>query len=236
MFNKGRRRHQLGKVRPGNGSRLAPFKVWQLFNRTVFFIELGDERTDDHGIYAVDVRYLADEEEKPTKDAKANAKALRKNPPAALYRDGIQVARSSLPATFAVPEGVIEVAVSMYGLSRMHFVPDSGEAQTLQPHKRSPEGLRARFGMRYPKASRLVGFAAIVILIVGLIVGIPAGLEMLTQIEPIAERFGTFTSPIALPVWLNTTLLIVGIAAAVERALTLRNNWLIDFDTAWTSL
>ena len=46
---------------------------------------------------------------------------------------------------------------------------------------------------------------------------------------------GTFTSPIQLPAWLNTALLVAGIIAAFERALTLRNHWLIDADTTWTS-
>ncbi|HIY65291.1 MAG TPA: hypothetical protein H9830_03310, partial [Candidatus Agrococcus pullicola] len=155
--------------------------------------------------------------------------------PAVLYRDGVQLYRSKLPATFPVPGGVIEVAASGYGASRMHFVDDSGRERALVPHRRAAEGLRARFGNRFPALSRAIGALAILILLVGLVVGIPQGIEMVTSIEPIAERVGTFTSPIQLPAWANIALLVAGIIAATERALTLRNHWLIDFDTTWTA-
>ncbi|WP_433559314.1 hypothetical protein ACQPWY_14220 [Pseudonocardia xinjiangensis] len=46
--------------------------------------------------------------------------------PAALYRDGVQVLQTSLPVTFPVPGGVIEVAIGQYGVKRMHHVTDDG--------------------------------------------------------------------------------------------------------------
>lgn len=55
----------------------------------------------------------------------------------------------------------------------------------------------------------------------------------MSQLDWVAERFGTFTSPFALPAWANTGLLILGILAALERALTLRSHWLIDAETWW---
>ncbi|NKY97978.1 hypothetical protein HGB44_09960 [Nocardiopsis dassonvillei subsp. albirubida] len=45
---------------------------------------------------------------------------------------------------------------------------------------------------------------------------------------PVAERSGTFTSPVHLPVWLNTALALGAAAASTERALRLRCNWLPD--------
>ncbi|MGI6879699.1 hypothetical protein [Microbacterium sp. gxy059] len=314
MFNRWRRERRLGKVRPGNGAALPPYRWYHLFSRSVFFIDL-DERDGAH-TYAVDARYFQDEiseqdgddssdgtadgdEGKPLRavlddllgdgsggggaaggggrgfralldgwlgdgaggparsaqgDAERvpaaagrgsaaggtgehDAPSARKpgKAPAVLYRDGVQLYRSTLPATFPVPGGVIEVAASGYGASRMHFVSERGGEQVLAPHSRTAEGLRARFDRRFPAASRGIGVLAIIILLIGLVTGIPQMIEIITQIDPIAERIGTFTSPIQLPFWLNTTLLIAGMLAATERALTLRNHWLIDFDTTWTA-
>lgn len=314
MFRRWRRNRQLGKIKPGNGSALQPFRWYQLFGRSVFFIDL-QERDGEH-TYAIDARYFQDElsgqkgdpswtgeDEESAEDGEGRSfgavlndwlggdesrtglgdllglggdddifgtgssastepdrvghqtrsnetdatgaeSGIPSEPndlkpgkaPAALYRDGVQLYRSKLPATFPVPGGVIEVAASGYGASRMHFVDEQGGEQVLVPHRRAAEGLRARFGQRFPGFSRTIGVLAIITLLVGLTVGIPQGIEMITSIEPIAERFGTFTSPIQLPDWANITLFVAGLLAATERALTLRNNWLIDFDTTWTAL
>ncbi|WP_198418697.1 hypothetical protein [Cryobacterium lactosi] len=154
--------------------------------------------------------------------------------PVALYRDGVQVHRSDLPAVFPVPGGRIEVATTLYGLSRMHFVPDGGEAHVLRPHPHSPEGLRASFARRAPRASRAVGRIAAVVLLAGLALTLPQGLETVTELDLVRGRIGSFTSPIDLPAWANTTLVIMTTLAAIERALTLRRHWLIDIDTMWT--
>ncbi|MDN5822554.1 MAG: hypothetical protein L0H39_13860, partial [Brachybacterium sp.] len=155
--------------------------------------------------------------------------------PVALYRDGAQLHIANPPVAFAVPGGAIEVATSMYGLTRMHHVPDGGQPRALRPHPWSLEGRRARFGHRHPGASRAIGAAAILVLLVGLVVMLPQLAEMVTAVEVVAARVGTFTSPIQLPAWANTALLIAGVLAATERALTLRNHWLIDADTTWAS-
>jgi hypothetical protein len=118
----------------------------------------------------------------------------------------------------------------------MHHVSEGGDtARTLRPHPRSLEGLRARFGRRYPGASRVLGMLAIIVLLLGLVLMVPQAAELITSIPPVAERVGAFTSPIQLPDWLNISLLVAGALAATERALTLRNHWLIDADTTWTS-
>lgn len=279
MFKHWRRKRQLAKVEPGNGSALPPYRWWQLFGRSVFFIEL--EEPDGKHIYAVDARYFQDELSGQKGDSSwaddgtgsedsggksfsdtlnewfgsdsggdmedpfgsADAAGIPHSPndmkpgkaPAALYRDGAQLYRSKLPATFPVPGGVIEVAANGYGASRMHFVDDRGNEQVLAPHRRAAEGLRARFDRRFPALSRTIGVLAILILLVCLVTGIPQGLEMITSFEPIAERFGTFSSPIQLPDWANVSLLAAGLIAGTERALTLRNHWLVDLDTTWTA-
>ena len=230
MFQRLRRARQIGRAKPGDGSAMKDLRWWQLFTRTLFFLD-PDEHAGRPSHYTVDVRHLATELE-----GGKIAEGAR-HAPVALYRDGRQVHIANPPVAFEVPGGVIEVATSSYGLTRMHHVA-TGERKgtTLRPHPRSLEGRRARFGRRHPAASTLIVSVAVVLLLVGLVLMVPQTLELVTSLDPVAERVGTFTSPIQLPVWANTSLLIAGALAATERALTLRNHWLIDADTTWTSL
>lgn len=228
MFAKGGRLRRTKKVGPGDGSALREYRIRDLFSRSLFFLRLAD-RTGDAHVYAVDIRHFVDELSGSEEGADAP-----KESPAALYRDGIQIHRADLPAAFPVPGGAVEVAVSMYGMKRIHYVSDDGGERVLQPHRRSHEGQRAAFGRRFPRASAVIGGIAIVVLLVSLALTIPQGLELLTRIDLVAERIGTFTSPIHLPDWLNITVMAAGVLAAAERALTLRSHWLIDFDTTWS--
>lgn len=223
VFDRWRRKRAFRKVKDGDGSRLKPYRFWEPLTRSLFFLELADDTAAAAGAdcanrtteYAVDFHYFSD--------------TWR----AQLYRDRRQVATSELPAMFPVPGGVIEVNASTFGLSRMHHVPDGGKPRVLAPHARSAEGLRARFGRRFPLTSRLIGGAAVVILLVGLVVLVPQLVEWITRIDAVAEVVGSFTSPIRLPDWANTSLFVAGILASFERALTLRNHWLIDAETWW---
>ena len=242
---------RLSKVLPGDRSALKEFRLWQGLHRSLFYLDDAVEpqrssaesaaRPADTAqpavptpVYAVDVHHLADELSDQIEEKGAGSKKITS--PAALYRDGVQVHRSDLPATFPVPGGVVDVAVSLYGLTRMHYVLDDGTERTLRPDRASLEGLRARFGRRFPRASSVIGAVAVVVLLVGLVVAAPYALEMVTRLDVVSERFGTFTSPIDLPGWASTTLLVAGILAATERALTLRNHWLVDLDTTGTAL
>lgn len=62
--------------------------------------------------------------------------------------------------------------------------------------------------------SRTIAAVAVAVLLVNLVLAVPVALELLTGIDAVAARFGTFTSPITLPGWLNTGLLVAGVAAA----------------------
>lgn len=115
----------------------------------------------------------------------------------------------------------------------MHYVTDDGHECALHPHRRSMEGLRSRFDHRFPRTSVWIGRVAIVVLLAGLVVGLPQAAALISRIDLIADTVGTFTSPVTLPAWLNATLLVAGILAAIERAVTLRNHWFIDIDTLW---
>lgn len=208
------RRGRSDKVEPGDGRPLGDFRWWHVVARSVFYLDLPDTSGDVDAL-AVDVHYF-DEVDR-----------------ADLYRDGFQVARSRLPASFPVSGNVIEVAATTYGLSRMHYVTDGGDEHILRPHALSLEGMRARFGRRFPRLSLALGRVAVVILLAGLAVVLPQVVAWISQLDVVADRLGTFTSPITLPAWANTALLVGGVLAALERALTLRNHWLIDADTWW---
>lgn len=207
----------MAKVKPGNGSTLGKYRFWQLFSRSLFILELRDPHGRGH-VFEVDVRYYADSSTKAS--------------PAALYRDGVQLYRAKLPVAFPVPDGVIEVAKSAYGLKRMHYVTRDGRERMLRPHPRSHEGLRARFGQRFPRVSGALGVLAVAVLVAGLAVALPKTLEVVTHSPIIAQNVGTFVSPIRLPQWANISLAVAGALAAMERALTLRHHWLLDMKTS----
>lgn len=199
------------RVKPGDGRPLPPFRWWQILGRSLFLLDLegvGGVTTT----FAVDVRQLGDRD-----DGEVRAR---------LYRDGVQVAVSRLPARFAVPGGHIEVAARASGLRRCHFVPDAGEERQLTPHPRSAEGLRARLHHRHPVLSRVIGVIATAIVLVGVCITVPQLVETISQVPAIAESVGTFTSPIRLPTTVNILLTLAVILASTERALRLRSSWL----------
>lgn len=228
MIRRLQRSRRLRRAKPGDGSALTELHWWQLLTRTQFFLD-PDEASGRSARYAVDVHHLAAELE-GGKLAEGSRHA-----PVALYRDGHQVQIATPPVAFAVPDGEIEVARNMYGLTRMHHVPASGRTEALRAHPRSLEGRRARFGRRHPRAGAAIGAVAVAVLLTCLVLTVPQVIELVTSIGPVAERLGTFTSPIRPPYWVNISLLVAGALAATERALTLRNHWLIDADTTWTS-
>ena len=185
-----------------------------MLSRSLFYARL---REDDEEIYtyAVDVHYFSEDTT------------------AQLYRDGKHIATSKLPAIFPVPNGFIEVGVSTFGLTRMHYVTEEESEHQLYPDSVSTEGLRMRFDARFPRLSKLIGIAAVIILLTSIVVGLPQLIEVITKIPYIQEHIGTFESPITIPNWLNSTLFVAGLVAALERALTLRSHWLIDMETTW---
>jgi hypothetical protein len=212
VFTKYRRRWQRSRAEPGDGSRLPPYRFWQPFSRSLFSVELADG-TGRH-VFEVDVRHGRDS-------------SSRKRP-AALYRDGVQVQAANLPVAFPVPGGVIEVAVSQYGVKRMHLVGDDGRQQVLRPHPRSAEGLRARFDERFPRTSAALGAVGLVVLLVGLAVALSLAVEQITRVEVVAQHTGTFTSPVHLPGWATFALAAAGVLAAIDRALRLKSTWMAD--------
>jgi hypothetical protein len=151
---------------------------------------------------------------------------------AALFRAGQEVARGEMPVRFAVDDGTLEVSSSMYGMRRIHLVRPDGTEARLEPAQGSPEHRRAVFARRHPRLSRAVGWAAIGVLVVDLILLIPQLIEIITRIEWWPDDL-VFTSPIVLPGPLNAALIVAGILAAIERALTFRHHRILDIETDW---
>lgn len=211
LFRHWRRQRSVNKVKRGDGHALKPYRLTHLISRSLFHTRLHEDDGTVH-TYAVDVNYFSEEST------------------AELYRDGKHYATSKL---FPVSGGFIEVAASTYGLKRMHFVTDDESEHQLYPDHSSTEGLRARFDSRFPRASSAIGIIAIVTLLVSLILGLPQLAALISQIPVVEENLGSFESPWVLPDWLNSTLLIAGALAALERALMLRSHWLIDMETWW---
>lgn len=200
------------KVKPGDGHPLPPYHWWQMFSRSLFHLRLADAGGAPER-WSVDVRHGGDSEGEVW---------------AYLYRDGVSSSRSQLPATFSVPGGAIEVAASNFGLKRCHYVAWDGAESQLVPDPASAEGLRARLDRRHPAVSRAIGITSLCILTAALVLGAPQVIEQITVAPPIADRLGTFASPLHLPAWMNIALFVATLVASTERALRLRYSRILD--------
>jgi hypothetical protein len=195
---------------------LRPVGLHQVLTRTVHTITVPDP-AGGAAVWAVETRTTEDHE-------------------ARLYRDGQRTGTAEMPATFTVPGGRIEVDAGFYGVTRVHLVTPDGRERRLAPAPGTLEYRRAVLTRDHPRLSRGIAVTAVVILLVNLVLAVPEGLELLTSAPQVAERFGTFTSPVDLPGWLGWTLTAAGVVAAVERAVTWRHNRVVDAETIWTSL
>ncbi|WP_410813471.1 hypothetical protein [Micromonospora sp. 067-2] len=213
MFQQWQRRRAERRVKPGDGRELQRFRWWQLPGRALLYLD----HTDQSGRpsqYAVDVRHWGGQSSGEVK--------------AQLYRDGRQQATGKMPIAFPVEGGVIEVAMSGFGIKRCHFVSENGTERQLRPDARSPEGRRARLERNHPAASRVIGAVSILVLLVGVGLLIQQIVVPLSAIPPVADRFGNIEPLISLPLWLNITLGIAAAIASTERALRMRYHWLLD--------
>lgn len=212
MLDDWKRRRAARRVKPGDGHALKRFRWWQAFSRALFHLSLTSEGGQQE-VWSVDVKLWGD----------SNGEVV-----AHLYRNGQHEARSKLPAEFPVTGGTVQVIASGYGLKRCHYVTEDGTERQLVPDSASAEGRRARLERERPGVSRFIGVVSVAILVVALVLGVPQLIEQITQIPPVAENVGTFTSPFRLPGWFNVSLLVATLVASTERALRLRYHWLLD--------
>lgn len=220
MLSDRQRRKGAEDTRAGDGRPLEPFRWWQLLTgRKLLRLPLtyaDGSRID----YVVDVRTSGTQARDDELDLYEGMVHL--------YLDGRHHAASPLPAVMPVEGGVIEVSLGSAGLRRAHYLPDGGTAQRLIPHPKTAIGRRLRFDRDHPALSHLLGAISIVVLVVGVGVNGVQLLEVLSEVPPVAERFGHFDSPLDLPLWLNIALGFGAGLAATERALRLKFHWLLD--------
>ncbi len=212
MSERGRRRRAGRRLKPGDGHPLPPLRWWQLLSRSLFSLSLpgADGRRT---VYTVDVRAMGDENGVVRAD---------------LYLDGRHSASSRVPAAFPVDGGVIEVAATVFGLRRCHYVTPDGGEQQLVPDPRSAAGRRVRLEHDHPALSRSIGSASVVLLVLGLGVVVLEFVDVVGRIPPVVDRYGGFSSPVELPLWLTVALGLGAVVASVERGLRLRYHWLLD--------
>lgn len=214
MLSDRQRRKGAKRTRAGNGRPIEPFRWWHLLSGRKLF-SLSVVRTDDgRANYDVDVRLSG---------RQAGDFGM-----VHLYLDGRHHAESTLPAAMPVESGMIEISEGSAGLRRAHYLPDGDKARLLTPHPKTAIGLRLRFDREHPVLSRWVGAISVVLLVVGVGVNGLELVELLSQIPPVAERFGLFESPLNLPLWLNIALGFGAGLGATERALRLKFHWLLD--------
>lgn len=194
------------KMKEGDGRPLKALRWWEMMTRSVFYLNQ----------YAVEVYFFRFEDN------------------IMVYRNGRQVAKGTESLKYEVAEtgGQIEIALSDYGVKRMHYKEDTGQEQMLIPDKQSAEGLRYRFGQRFPRVSKWIGWIAVAILLASVVLWIPQIVGLLGEWAILESYIGGFESPVQLPAWLNTTLVVLSLLAVIERTLTVKYHWLIDMDTA----
>lgn len=200
------------RVKPGDGRLLKPFRWWQMTRRSVMSIALPVDGRQV--IHTVEVKHGGD----------AESGVVR----AGLYLDGHLRARSRVPARFPVAHGHIEVRTSQLGLRRCHLVAYDGSQRPLEPHPKSAEGRRMRFGREHPALSGLLGVVSVLLLLTGVVLNVLQAAEPISEIPYIAGMIGSFESPLHLPGWLNLAFGFGAAAAAIERAMHMRYHWLLD--------
>lgn len=206
------RRRRQRRVKEGDGSPMRVWRSWHALWRSAMTTEHAGHR------WTVDVDHFDSE-----------GRAL-------LHRDGRCVAVSVMPAAFPVPGAHIEVATGTWGLTRAHIVHEGGHEELMEPLPGTSEAWRAHMGRRFPRSSRVAGALAVLVLSVNLVLLGLALAEWTTHQDWAAPHVAPWTSPLDLPDWLPGILVVAGILAALERALTIRSHWLVDAETGWLNL
>ncbi|WP_041842861.1 hypothetical protein [Actinoplanes friuliensis] len=209
MFKQWKKQWAIGRVKAGDGHPLKPFRWWQTFTgRKLFSLRVQqDGQTIE---YAVEVR-------------QGSERTM-----AHVFLNGRHHAQAPLPAVIPVAHGTIEIAKSNFGLKRASFVSDDNVEHQLVADPSSLIGRRLRYEREHPQASRIIGAVSIAVLLVGVGLNLIQLLEPLSAIPPVQERFGTFESPVSLPVWLNVALGAAAVLGSMERGLRLKYSWLLD--------
>lgn len=162
-----------------------------------------------------------------------------------LYRDGVQVAVGTSPATFplaelastpkhasgpAALEGVsdarIEARIGWFGMRRAHVVTAEGERE-MTPLKGSWEYRRAKLSARHPVLATTGLVIAAVLLLVALSLELTQSVQWVTRADWFdAVSAWEYTAPVDLPLAANIGITLVGMLCAAYCAINLRHRWL----------
>lgn len=189
------------KPKPGDGAPLEPMSGLQFMWRTVFEVDHANHR------YAIDTNLF---------DLDGTIH---------LYEDGRRIQSREAPARFDIAGGKIKVDVGVYGLTRAHLVPLHGRPQMMAPAPGTAERWRLELASRRPALSAVLSWTSWSILVIALLLQLPQWAAWLLPLFDIE-----FSSPISLPGWLNIGITIAGGVAALDRALQVKNHWLLDSD------
>jgi hypothetical protein len=141
-----------------------------------------------------------------------------------LYRDGARIPTERSPARFDIDGGgaAIEARMGLLGMRDL-FLEEAGRELALRPASGTLEARRAGFERGHPRASRVLGVLAWLILAVALVIEIPALIALA------ADAIGLdFDPPLELPPGVLTVLGIAALAAALDRALRFKHSRWLD--------
>lgn len=207
-----KRLKKLKKVKEGDGHRLKPYRLWNMFTHSLFHMTIKNPDGETTH-YALKSKYFTEE------------------PRVDLYREGRHIAYSKLPAVLPVERGIMEVTTSSTGINGIHYRTDHEDIFTVYPDKRSIRGFRWWVHQRLPRLSTWIGWVAIVTLLSSLSIGSIQLMDTLSNIPWVSEQIGTFNTPISLSASSNVTIGVAAVLAGTERTLMLRNHWLVDIET-----
>lgn len=195
-------------VKAGDGRAFKQLHWWEIMTRSVFYLQINSDQ------YAVEVYFFRFEDN------------------IMVYKNGEQVSMGTESMKYQAGDGLIEIALSDYGVKRMHYVREASQDEMLIPDKQSAEGLRYKFGHKFPRVSKWMGVIAIAVLLVSVVLWIPQIVELLAGWDILERYIGGFQSPVNLSGWLNMALVVLSVLAITERTLTIKYHWLIDMDTS----
>lgn len=138
-----------GHGRDGRAEAFRPVRGWGVLWRSAFVLWHGGHE------YVVDVDFLDWDER------------IR------LYRDRRLVDEQRSRARFDLPGARIEARMSLYGMRYVRVVDAVGDVRDVPPMPGTAEAWRDRMDRERPTASRAVGVAAWVVLVVALVTQVP---------------------------------------------------------------
>ncbi|KLN36306.1 hypothetical protein FB00_00185 [Cellulosimicrobium funkei] len=188
-----------GRGPDGRDEAFRPVRGWGVLWRSAFVLWHGGHE------YVVDVDFLDWDER------------IR------LYRDRRLVDEQRSRARFDLPGVRIEARMSLYGMRYVRVVDAVGDVRDVPPMPGTAEAWRDRMDRERPTASRAVGIAAWVVLVVALVTQVPQLLDLVSGVTG-------WTPPFVpdLPAPVNTVLSVAGVVAAVDRGLRRRYHPLLD--------